>query len=167
MKFFISILIILTTITLKGQQYEKAIGFRGGLASGLTYKTSLDPGMAFEGILSFRERGLQVTGLLEKHRPCLMDYIDNLDYYWGFGAHAGYVKRNKYFDLNRNNVFSFGDNPSSPVIGMDVIGGIEYKFRRYPITVGADIKPFFELFGSSIFKIRIFDSGFTVRYTFE
>jgi len=145
----------------QAQQYSTGIGFRGGVASGLTVKHFIKSDAAIEGILStnFRHRGGVITVLYEKHAPAFN--AKGLQWYYGLGGHVGfhegryyYVRHHKHYDeYYHDNVVSFG---------IDGILGLEYYIRDIPFTIGADIKPYFNIPRGGGF----WDSALHVRYVF-
>jgi hypothetical protein len=62
------------------QDYNTGIGFRGGFSNGLTVKHFFSPKAVFEGILSSRWSGFQVTGLYKIHNRAFN--TDRLNWYF-------------------------------------------------------------------------------------
>ena len=121
------------------QDYNTGIGVRGGYFNGLTIKHFLGNKAAFEGIISSRWRGLQVTGLYEIHNEAFN--TSRLKWYYGVGGHIG------FWDGNRT---KWGDNGTNyTVIGIDGILGMEYSFNEIPFNLGIDWKPSLNLVGYS------------------
>lgn len=136
------------------QDYNTAIGLRGGLSNGLTFKQFLGDKAAVELIATTRWKGLEITGLYELHNGGLG--VDGLTWFYGLGGHIGFWK---------------GDNASwgTPgesytVIGVDGNLGLDYKFPKHPINLSLDWKPAFNLVGYSGFWG---DGGaLSIRYAF-
>jgi hypothetical protein len=146
--FFLSISILALA---SAQDYKTGIGLRGGLSQGLTLKHFVSGKAAFEGLLSTRWQGFDVTGLYEIHAQAFE--VDHLNWYYGGGAHIG--------SYSGNNV-PWGT--SGAVLGIDGILGIEYNFSEAPINIGVDWKPAFNLVGNSQFWG---DGGaLSIRYIF-
>ena len=125
------------TITGYGQDYKTALGLRAGLPYGVTVRHFINKENALEGILASRWSGLVITGLYEKES--WLGKYPALNWYWGFGAHAG------FWDPGTNpNV-----NTTSAVIGADAILGIEYTFDDFPINLSLDLLPSLNLIGST------------------
>lgn len=136
------------------QDYTTGIGIRGGYFNGLTIKHFVGDKAAFEGILTSRWRGFQVTGLYEIHNQAF--HTPRLNWYYGFGAHIG------FWDGNETNWGNRGDTYT--VLGIDGILGIEYNFSEIPINIGIDWKPSLNLVGYSGFWG---DGGaLSIRYIF-
>jgi hypothetical protein len=134
------------------QDYQTGVGLRAGFSNGLTIKHFVSNKAAFEGILSTRWQGFDITGLYEIHNQSAFD-VEHLNWYYGFGAHIG--------SYNANNV-PWGT--SGAVVGIDGILGIEYNFSEAPINIGLDWKPAFNLIGNSQFWG---DGGaLSIRYIF-
>lgn len=137
-----------------GQEYNSAIGIRGGLSNGLTYKTFISQNTALEFLLATRWHGINITALNEIHAQAFD--TDGLNWYYGFGAHVGF--------WNGKDVDWADDNESYTVLGIDGIIGLEYNFKDVPINISLDWKPAFNLIGNSDFWG---DGGaFSIRYIF-
>lgn len=137
------------------QNYNTAVGLRGGPFLGLTLKHFIKDNVALEGLLETRWRGVMFTGLFEIHEN-FFDF-DGAAWYYGAGAHVGVWNGN----YDGHPWFSGDQNYS--VIGLDGIIGLEYSFD-FPLNISVDWKPFVNLFGDGNF---VFDSGaFSARYYF-
>jgi opacity protein-like surface antigen len=136
------------------QDYTTGIGVRGGYFNGVTIKHFVSEKAAFEGILSSRWHGFQVTGLYEIHNQAFQ--TNRLNWYYGFGAHVG------FWDGNRTN---WGERDTNyTVVGIDGILGLEYNFTEVPINLSLDWKPSFNLAGYTGFWG---DGGaLSIRYIF-
>ncbi len=153
------------------QEHRHAISGRVGLSSGIAYQIMVDEFRGYKGMLSFREGGLQLTALIESYRPLYLKFTDKMYYYTGMGAHIGFTRyppRRGLF-VNPFRYYYGGYNGSghfAPVIGLDAIIGLEYRLDRIPLTFSLDIKPFFELFGQTIFRLSLFDIGLSAKFHF-
>jgi len=127
--------------TAQAQQYNSAVGVRGGGLNSISYKKTLNDFSAFEGIGSFRYRGLLITGLYTIQNDLNIEG-EAFQWYYGGGAHIGL--------FNNNNVFS-ETGGSNAVIGVDGVIGIEYTFSEIPLNLCLDYKPAFNLIGYSGF----------------
>ncbi len=141
-----------------GQDYETAGGVRGGFYNGLTIKKFISEKSAFEGILTSRWVGFNVTGLYELHSMDAFD-VDRLNWYYGIGGHLGYYNGSSYSYWNSSTVTGY-----AMVLGIDGILGLEYNFEEIPINVSVDWKPAFNLLGYTGF---LGDGGaLSIRYIF-
>jgi len=146
------LMMILLTSTALAQNYKQAIGLRGGLFNGISYKNFVTNSTAVEGILHTRWQGWEVVGLIEYHNE--MPSNGNFYWFYGYGAHLG------FFDAQ----YSHYASGTYTVIGVDGILGLEYEFPKVPIAIGLDWKPYINLIGYSGF---FGDGGaFSLRYTF-
>jgi hypothetical protein len=144
-------LILLTAGSLQAQDFSQAIGLRGGLDNGITYKTSIDGTNAFDLILHSRWSGFSFTALYERHFYPFE--VDGLYAYYGAGGHVGfYDNRSPWFE---------GAN-SGVVLGADAVIGMEYVFEDFPINLSFDWKPVFNLVGHRGFYGGGF--GLSARY---
>jgi hypothetical protein len=152
------------TINSSGQFFEKNYGFRFGGTTGFSMKAIKDGNRAFEGIIGFRNDGLQIYGLLESYKQIESHRTDGFRMYFGPGIHLGFVS---YRDSDCCNSGSTGTLRVMPVIGLDGILGFEYTFPMTPIVIGVDYKPFFELESFYRFRLNLWDFGFTVKYAIQ
>jgi hypothetical protein len=151
------------------QENMKQAGFRFGNTTGFTGRIITENNFAFEGILGFREGGMQVYGLFETRKPLYLNRVDNMFLYFGCGAHIGFVRWNEYdkhYDPYHNYYDDNYDWHIGAAFGLDGIIGMEYSFVNAPISMAVDFKPFFELYGPFLMKVNFWDFGFHVRYNF-
>ncbi len=164
MKYLITTTLILLSIQVSGQDFSRSVGIRGGLTSGVTYRQYLNPELAYEGLLSFRESGLQFTILREHFRPTMWQISDGFFVTYGYGGHIGFTNTHSFSFFNRH--FHYPKNKFSPLIGMDGYLGLEYQFPGIPVQVGLDYKPFLEMSLYRFFNLSVWDVAFTLKYTF-
>lgn len=138
----------------EAQDYKNAIGLRGGLFSGITFKHFVSDRAALEGLLETRWSGLGITGLYEIHANAFD--VDRLNWYYGGGAHIG------FYDSNKTGWGTAGTSYS--VIGLDGILGMEYNISEIPINISLDWKPAVHIIGYSDFWPEGF--ALSIRYTF-
>jgi len=164
-KFLLIVFIALNFSSAKSQNVQREAGVRGGQTAGFTYRYYLDDYLSYEGILSFRKSGMQVTLLRQLHEQ---DNIIEFGHYFhlitGYGAHAGFFFSDKYSSLGYDSYYS--QRVFSPVIGVDAYAAVEYRLESYPIVVGMDYKPFFELSAYQFFNLSLWDIAFTIKYRF-
>lgn len=137
-KFLFTLLMALSFSVLQGQDYQNALGVRGGFSNGLTFKHFLNEKAAVEVLLSTRWRGYNITGLYELHVNAFNE--PRLNFYYGIGGHVGRwrgYKGHPWFD----------DDLYYTVVGIDGILGLEYNFEEVPINISIDYKPAFNLVG--------------------
>lgn len=154
-KIFLSLVLAFFIVAMSNaQDYKTGIGLRGGLSSGLTIKHFVSKKAAFEGLLSTRWRGVDITGLYEIHNQAFD--VRRLNWYYGFGAHLGF--------WNGSNTYWGNQGSQYTILGIDGILGIEYNFEEIPINLGLDWKPAFNLVG---FQGFWGDGGaLSIRYIF-
>lgn len=140
------------SLTSYGQEYNHALGLRGGFNSGLTYRNYASDSKAYEFILSARWGGLSITGLIEYFQP--LGSEPGLRWFYGFGAHVGSYRSGK------PNVPPANENL---LLGIDGIIGIDYKFQGLPINISLDAKPEFNIV-PTFFDLINFNLSF--RFTF-
>jgi hypothetical protein len=155
------LLLLLGPAVALAQNYTRSIGVRGGQTSGFTYRQYLDESNAYEGIVSFKHSGLQLTFLKEFIKPYLTEHSDNIYLIWGFGAHAG-TNRTSSWEIFTKKFYDLGS--LTPSIGVDGFAGLEYRIREIPLIVGADFKPFFDLAGARFFSMSIWDFAISIKY---
>ena len=161
---FVLALSLLLTFPSQAQSitgYNTAIGFRGGLASGLTVKRFINDEAALEGILSssFRYRGTAFTVLYEKHASFFN--VEGLNWYYGFGGHYGrFWGRDYFIDNTRKRARYLTEKVTG--IGIDGVAGLEYYIGQIPFTIGLDVKPYVNLNGGG----GNWDTALNLRYVF-
>jgi len=164
MKSFLIIMLVTISSVTAAQDYSRAAGVRGGRTAGLTYRQFLDPTLAYEGIISFRNSGMQFTVLRQRFEPALWNISDEFFFTYGYGGHVGFLYSNKFRFLFRE--IYYENNRFSPLIGMDGYVGIEYHFPSLPVQIGLDYKPFFDFSLYQFFNLSLGDAAFTLKYTF-
>lgn len=138
------------------QNYNTGIGLRAGYYNGLTIKHFTSQNTAFEGLITSRWGGVELTGLYEVQNN--FPRMERLSAYVGFGAHVGF--------WNGDNTYSYWGDPGKQyvAIGLDGILGLEYSFMFLPINLSLDWKPELNLIGYTGFW---YDGGaLSIRYIF-
>ncbi|MFA6923994.1 MAG: hypothetical protein WC223_07040 [Bacteroidales bacterium] len=165
-------LIVISASKLSGQDYIMGIGYRGineFTREGLALTNSIDVkyniehdaanNKAVEAFLAFRYAGYSFTTFMEIqnqfHLPKMR--YSHIYWYYGFGLHYGSYIGDTYFHRKKGHdyagkVYNFG---------VDGILGFDYVFYDFPISVGIDAMPFYDIIkpGPSVFNM-----GFTIRY---
>jgi hypothetical protein len=149
-------------------QYYTGVGVRlGKFASGVSFKYFFDANNA-QGIEVIAAKtktargGYVLTALYESQTPITMPLIQiPLDIVFGGGAHAGYFPKG-YYKLRDGELYPYGDKIITA--GIDAILGLEYKVPVAPITIGADIMPFYDILNPGP---EFLDLSIAVRYVFE
>lgn len=157
-------LLLFFSLTVHAQDNFRAAGLRGGYSSGFTYRQHLEPELAYEGLLSFRQGGLQFTVLREHVQPVFLEVSDGLFLTWGYGGHMGFNYTDHYHAMF--NEYYYYDKRFSPLIGVDGYVSVEYRIHEVPVQFGLDLKPFFEFSVFEFFRIVPWDFAFTVKYLF-
>ncbi|MFD1166713.1 hypothetical protein ACFQ2C_13965 [Sphingobacterium daejeonense] len=142
-------------------QSQHAVGARFGSATGITYRYTMSPDKAIEGILSIQGNSessrFRLVGLYENHMPLYNDFT----WFWGFGGSVGSYTHKAYTNAQGDRF----DKYYKLALSIDGIVGAEYKIPQAPLALSLDIKPYFDFLEESGF--RIWDGvGFSIRYTF-
>tara|TARA_R110002096_G_scaffold115365_2_gene249793 strand:+ start:176 stop:664 length:489 start_codon:yes stop_codon:yes gene_type:complete len=146
--------LLISSFGLKAQNYNTAIGLRGGTGLGISAKHFIQNDIALEGILNTRYSGFNFTGLYEWHKPAFN--TEGFNWFYGLGAHIGFWDGDKIPWIN--------DNEAYTIIGVDAIGGLEYKIQNLPIAISLDWKPAINLIGYTGFWGD--NAAFSIRYCF-
>jgi len=145
------------------QGFKQAAGIRAGLTGGLEYRIYTDDLNSYKFLLGSRERGLLVHAIKEFHRYDLFTFTDQLNFVFGAGVHIGYERWDQqYYNYNT----SYYVTRTAFIAGLDGLAGLEYMFRDVPISLGLEVKPYFDLFGREMFDFQLFDFAFTAKYHF-
>jgi hypothetical protein len=145
--------ILFFSCLVNAQEYKTALGIRAGNSSGLSIKHFMNHKAAFEGLLTTRWEGLDITGLYEMHNEAFD--VKHLNWYYGGGGHLGFY--------NGSNVWWGRAGAGYLVIGIDGILGIEYTFPELPVNLGIDWKPAINFVGYSGFWS---EGAISARYVF-
>ncbi len=149
-------------------QYDKSIGMRLGSSSGVTFKKFVHEEEAIELLLSGRNDGLQLTGLYQFHKPMDWNFTDRIYLNYGVGGHFGYERQRSiriFFD-------PFGQtevgnrNRHQFTMGIDALVGLEYRWLTVPMTIGFDLKPYFDFVGMRSTRLIFWDSALSFKYIF-
>lgn len=170
-KLLIVTLFMLSVIQAGAQENRKQAGFRFGNTTGFSARVITEDDFAFEGILGFRNGGLQLYGLFESRKPLYFNRIENMHLYFGGGVHVGFVRWNdydKYYNPYGNDHYydDYYKWHTGMAFGLDGIVGMEYVFQAAPISLAVDFKPFFEMYGPFLMRVNFWDFGFHMRYNF-
>lgn len=157
------ILFTFPALLLNAQGYTKSIGIRGGFSSGFEYRFFTDDVNSYKLLLSTRNQGVQLHAFKEFHQYQLFSFTDQLVFFFGAGAHVGFESWDvvKY----RNNMRWY-DTKTAVIAGLDGLAGLEYVFYEAPVSIGIEVKPYFDLFGQEFFDVQLFDFAFTIKYLF-
>ena len=120
--------------------YSTALGVRvNPVLVGFTVKHFIAGPHAIEGIVSTnvsQQRNVTITGLYEYN----WNVFGKKEFvmYAGGGVHVGAYDR---FDYYRDDYYAHGDG-TYVTAGLDGIFGLEYTFKKIPLVVSADLKPY-------------------------
>ncbi len=162
---FLSILFF--PLLLSGQMANRQAGIRTGYRSGIFYQISSESGnaeIAYNAMLTFNNRGIQLTGLRIVYETQLNEISPDLYFAWGYGGHAGFIYTDHLGFLGER--YSFSGERICPLIGADGWLAAEYRFRDIPLNISLNIKPYVELTIPAFVKIMPGDIGVSVAYVF-
>ena len=165
MKKTIFILFILFPLLSSAQFNIKGIGLRGGITNGIIVDFN-DTGRPIRTILSFRNSGMQVTGLQMLYHPLeWKSKYGDWEWYYGYGIHAGFERFDRIHKRKDGNFVDYSITQAwSPCIGGDGILGISINLNRYPITISADLKPFLNIGGQKLVSVNKTDGAIGIIY---
>jgi hypothetical protein len=145
------------------QEYKYAAGFRAGYTGGVEFRVYTDDLNSYKFLLGARGNGAVFHAMKEFHRLDLFSFTDQLNFVYGAGVHLGYERWNqKYY----NYYSSYYVTRTAFIAGIDGLAGLEYIFLKAPVSLGIEVKPYFDLFGREIFDLELFDFAFTIKYHF-
>ncbi len=168
--FLLGVFVLISTIT-NGQSYDQSAGVRLGGSSAITYKKFLAPEEAVEFMFSGRNEGAQLGIMYVAHKPMEFSFNENFFGYYGLGGHLGLER---YDGLSKEIVPGMSGEPDSFiyeeksyfVMGADAIVGLEYRWLSVPITIGFDIKPYFNYIGMRYLRSNVWDAALSFKYVF-
>jgi hypothetical protein len=115
-------------------------------------------------MVGFRKNGLQITGLRLFYEISLSEISPDFYLVWGYGAHAGFVITNQLSFLGEK--YYFHSEKFCPLVGVDGWAAAEYRFRKIPLILSLNIKPYVELTTPSFVNVRPIDLGVSIAYSF-
>ena len=164
MRHFTIIILLTLSTSAFSQYYHKEIGVRGGYTSSFVFRVNLDETISYEWQLGYRDNGMILAVIRQKHQEIGMNRYGNWDFVYGFGPHAGF-----YLTSSSRIPFReiyFGREIFTPVFGFNGYMVIEYRLVEIPVTFGVNFQPHMEISLKQLFGINLWDFGFNVRYRF-
>ena len=141
-KFLMMAALMVATLTVSAQDYDWAVGLRGGGFSGITAKKNLGAN-AIEGGVSFGSGYISVDGVYEWQEPVIGE---GFHLYYGAGAYVNLA--NQYLGL-----------------GAEGVVGLEYRLPiNFPLAISLDYRPAINVIGG--FGLGLINFGFGVKYCF-
>lgn len=168
-KYFITgFLYLVLALTCIAQQYTQSAGLRLGKTSGLNYKKFLVEEKSVELSLSGRNEGIQLITMYVNHLPMEVAFSEFFYAYYGLGGHLGFERFHHF-----RKILTAIDPPDFEyedqtyfIMGVDAILGVEYRWLSIPMTVGFDIKPYFNYIGMRHAEAHFWDAAVTLKYVF-
>jgi hypothetical protein len=160
-------LIFITSLSVSAQFETRQAGFRMGYRSGIFYQVSHEAGnaeIAYNGMLSFHNSGVQVTGLKIIYETSRGSISPNLVFSWGYGGHVGFIYSDHVRFMGED--YYFNDDRFCPVLGIDGWVSAEYRITDIPLNVSLNLKPYVELTFPSFLKVTPWDFAVSVSYVF-
>ena len=140
-KFFLMAALMVATLSVSAQDYDWAVGLRGGGFSGLTGKKNMGT-TAIEAGLSLYGRGLAIDGVYEWQQPVI---TDGFTLYYGAGAYLGLAGQDFF-------------------LGAEGVVGLEYQLPSFPMAFSVDYRPGLNIMPGLGFNAINFGLG--VKYCF-
>jgi len=131
-------------------QYKHSLGLALGSPSGISYKTFLSGNNALDLTLGLSNHYFTFTAMYEIHAPIQ----DNLQWYYGPGAHIGSWSGNDY--------------GTGAFLGVDGVIGIEFD-PDIPFAFSLDLRPGINLIGNEYNDTHnwfFWQSQLAIRYIF-
>jgi hypothetical protein len=166
MKNFLFLVILLISAQfVSAQGFKHAVGIRAGMSSGFEYRIYTDDANSYKFLLSTRanDQGLQFHVFKEFHKWDMFNFTDRLVFLYGVGIHAGYER---WDEVHYQNNTRWYNTRTAPIVGLDGLAGLEYVFHQTPVSIGFEVKPYFDFLGRDFFDLELFDFAFTVKYLF-
>jgi hypothetical protein len=135
------------------QNYNSAVGIRGGFGFTGTYKKFINENNALEVYAGLASYGGFVAGAMYQiHKPLTALEVEGLDWYFGGGVYAGTWG-------------SYGFGSSHFFLGLNGVIGLDYTFEKYPLNISADFAPGFNILQQySGSRFNYYVGGASIRY---
>jgi hypothetical protein len=168
-KFYPTLIIFLlcSSTLMKAQLAYKQAGLRLGYRSGFFYQVTSNAGNAeigYNALLSFNNKGLQLTGLRIVYETSLADISPDLYFAWGYGGHIGFIYSDHIGYLGER--YDFEGERFCPLAGADGWIAFEYRFRDIPVNVSLNLKPYVEITIPAFVRIMPADVAISIAYVF-
>lgn len=170
--------------TVKAQPYKMSIGGIVGTTEGASFKMFIAPKLALQADLGFKYgsyyynyaydyySGYNWFWTLElnpnlKYQGNIHEWnVGGLQWFAGGGVGLGYVlSKYHYFYDDYNDIRD--NNGARGKFGVNAIGGVEFFFKKIPLTTQFDMRPGYGLlFGSGTKSYFDWGCNVSVRYTF-
>jgi hypothetical protein len=163
----IIILLALFFNNINAQLATRQAGLRMGYRGGVFYQATSQTGNAESGynvMVSFRQAGIQLTGLKVFYSDILNTVSPYLFFGWGYGGHAGYVFTDHLRSFGE--VYDFRYHHFCPLAGVDGWLAAEYRIRDIPVSVSLNLKPYIEITVPAFVRIMPADLALSVSYNF-
>ena len=141
-KFFVMAALLVSTLAVSAQEYDWAIGLRGGALSGLTVKKNLGAN-AIEAGVSLDAYFTNVEATYQWQQPVI---TEGFNLYYGAGAYLGLATQ--YLG-----------------VGAEGVVGLEYKIPGAPIALSIDYRPTFNILGG-FGHSNFYNFGFGAKFCF-
>jgi hypothetical protein len=146
------------------QNYTRDAGVRVGDFFSATYRQHIEDDLAAEGIMFIGRHGMTITVMKVHFQPALGNISENLYFQYGYGAHLGFRYTDHYKVLNRT--YQLEDYRFTPLLGIDGLIGLEYRFSEFPFLLSVDFRPYFEYSTIQVFSIYLQSAGISIKYRF-
>lgn len=165
MKHLLLILIsLICMLPCKSQNYTRDAGFRFGGLTSINYRQYNNDTEAFGLMASLTWRSIRLGAMKEYFKPAMMQFSNNINFVYGYGAHVGLIYANSYKLFFKT--YHLDEWQLSPLFGIDGLIGLEYNLGDLPVLIGIDFKPFFEFSTTRIFYIFLNDASISLKYKF-
>lgn len=141
-KFLVMATLLVATLAVNAQEYDWAVGVRGGVFNGLTVKKNLGDN-AVEAGLSLYANFINVEGTYQWQQPVI---TDGFHLYYGGGAYVGLAEQ--YLG-----------------VGVEGVVGLEYQIPNAPIAFSLDYRPTFNVLGGFDLS-NFYNFGLGVKFCF-
>jgi hypothetical protein len=149
---------------ISAQNYTRDFGVRLVDHLSVTCRQFVEEDQAIEGMLFIGRQGMTITLMKEYFQPALGHISENLYFQYGYGAHIGFRYTDHYKVMNRT--YRLEEYRFSPLLGINGLVGLEYRFPEFPFLISIDLKPYFEYSTIQIFSMYLQSIGISVKYRF-
>lgn len=160
--FFVLFVWAITGVDAQG--FKQAAGIRAGwINPGVEYRYYTSETHSLRGLLSMRDRGVQLHALTEFYQYDLFPFSYQLVFFYGAGVHFGFESWDE--TIYQGNI-RFDNTKRALLAGLDGVVGVEYLFYEAPVKLGLETKPYMDVFGRYGIDVRVLDIALTVKYLF-
>lgn len=164
-KVLIILALLFSTTLLNAQINMKSLGIRWGNSGALSIETTSHSVHTNLFLIHGATNSISVHAIREFDYKMYSFHGYVTRFLYGYGALAGFDGHHRYH--------RYESEYERRIYGPDLFGGIcaygavEYEFPKWPLALRLDFAPSFEISTVSVFRLRMLNAGFGIKWNFN